>query len=661
MKMKREILAAFLAVMFISLTAGGGFAEMSVGDYTLGGYISLGGGFLADHPKHRNRGFLEQYTPLHKGFLAETDIEARSKDDRDYYRFRMSDPGLLDQDFLLQAGRYGVYRTEIEYDTLQHLYSTVNPYQNDIRIMLQRLRVSGIYTPTPDIDLFFENVFLRRTGQQPSSLGTGPNNGAYAFPTHLRPIGYSQNDMKAGTELSRQWHQFRVAYNLSTFNQDTGIDFAVVRPGNVDSLVPSNMANYVTGEGALNLDAYKTRITGSLTYGWLAQNDFVFATNGNQIGHAGLSAATIAANIAGVTRPIAPLAIRYSYRAYDFSNNNAGNSILRSAFANGFGQQEGQSFLRRNNYSYMRQTFSGGANYKLTSMLALDFAYAYQRTDRDQHQGFTYSNSPQVGIRLFPTSWLNLTANYAYTARKGSDFLTLLPNNMLTYRAFAGDLKRNKVSFIAEVFPPVDNVAFSFNYGFYNNDYNNSGYGLHNEQGWSAGADVTWRPTDRVAFALGYDHQQAVSKELVPLAPFRGAGSIFGEAFVVAGDSGPLLVTSDSYETFTARVDVKLIPNKLKLTTAANYSFSRSFFHNNVMPNLHESFFDLSTYLTYKYDEHWACRVGYIFQNFDITKAYQQLYLNGIPSTVNQSLNTMDGFYRSASASLFQVFLQYRF
>ena len=36
------------------------------------------------------------------------------------------------------------------------------------------------------------------------------------------------------------------------------------------------MANYVTAEGALNLKSYMTRITGSFSYGWLSQNDFVF-------------------------------------------------------------------------------------------------------------------------------------------------------------------------------------------------------------------------------------------------------------------------------------------------------------------------------------------------------------------------------------------------
>ena len=36
------------------------------------------------------------------------------------------------------------------------------------------------------------------------------------------------------------------------------------------------MANYITAEGALDLKSYLTRITGSMSYGWLSQNDYVF-------------------------------------------------------------------------------------------------------------------------------------------------------------------------------------------------------------------------------------------------------------------------------------------------------------------------------------------------------------------------------------------------
>ena len=104
------------------------------------------------------------------------------------------------------------------------------------------------------------------------------------------------------------------------------------------SLPPSNMANYVTAEGALNLKSYLTRITGSLSYGWLSQNDYVFESTTGAVlpttvagrfdGLAGLGASTLTADIAGVTRPIAPLTLRYSYSAYNYENDNTTNQVL---------------------------------------------------------------------------------------------------------------------------------------------------------------------------------------------------------------------------------------------------------------------------------------------------------------------------------------------
>ena len=113
-----------------------------------------------------NREYLKQYLPFPEGFLADTDLSLKSKDGLEYYRFQMSHPGLRDQDYLLQMGKLGVYHAEIEYDQLQHLYCTVNPFYNNIGILVQRLRFSGYYSPTPEITIFAEDQFLRRTGLQ---------------------------------------------------------------------------------------------------------------------------------------------------------------------------------------------------------------------------------------------------------------------------------------------------------------------------------------------------------------------------------------------------------------------------------------------------------------------------------------------------------------
>ena len=125
------------------------------------------------------------------------------------------------------------------------------------------------------------------------------------------------------------------------------------------------------------------------------------------------------------------------------------------------------------------------------------------------------------------------------------------------------------------------------------------------------------------------------------------------------------MTTSDSYDTFIARADIKLIPKKLNLTTRASYSFANSNFNNSIMPNLNEYYADIRTFLTYQFNEHWACRAGYIFEAFGMTKAYQTLYVQGVTAAgapgVNQEYNTLDGFYRNATAHVVQAFLQYKF
>ena len=618
-------------------------------DYTLGGYIGLGGGFFADSPHQRDAGYLEKYIPFPEGFLAEADLSLKSKDALEYYRFLMSHPGLRDQDFLLQAGKIGVYHIELEYDQLQHLYSTVNPFNDNIEMLVQRLRFSGYYMPTPDINIFVENLFQRRTGEQPATYALSPRSaGGYNFTTYLRPIGYSQDDLRTGAEFDPRIFQFRMAYHLSTFkNDDTGLignPAATTTPNNTFvALPPSNIAHYVTGEGALNLLAYKTRLTGSFSYGWLSENDTVVNRTADSIGDAGLTASTVNGYISGVTRPWAPLTLRYSYRSYKFDNSSADNTIMDAISSN-------LDFFREGHYSFLRQTGTAGADYKVNNMLAFDVAYAWQRMDRGNEMGHTLSNTPQVGLRLFLTAWLNLTANYAFTDRQGGDYLEVEDKEVIKYKFYAGDDKRHKVDFIAEVFP-LNNVSFSFNFSYFKDDFNNSAFGLLSDKGWSAGADVSWRPFERVTLSLGYDHQEARTHELTP-AP---SGSL------VTGDSGPHLNTTDAYDTVTAKGDFKLIPNKLWLTTSASYSYSTSDFHNPVMPNLNETFAEVDTWCTYRFNDHWGCKMGYIFEIFNMSDAYQTLYLTGIPSTANQMFNTLGGFYRDGTAHILEGYLQYRF
>ena len=87
----------------------------------------------------------------------------------------------------------------------------------------------------------------------------------------------------------------------------------------------------------------------------------------------------------------------------------------------------------------------------------------------------------------------------------------------LTYKTYSGNLNRNTCNFIAEVLP-ADSITCSVNFSIYNDNFLDSAFGLQSDRGWSTGADVSWRPHDRVALSLGYDHQQLQSKELAVAA-----------------------------------------------------------------------------------------------------------------------------------------------
>jgi len=682
MKIKREILAFFLAIMLIPLTCGFAFADLNVGDYSLGGYLEMGGGFLADYPNVKNTGYLVKYSPFPVGPLGGVDLTLKSKDELEYYRFRMSNPGFnANQDYLLEMGKLGVWHVQAEYDQFQHVYATVNPFNSDIGILLQRFRFSGDYLVTPEIDIFIEDQWLRRTGQQPMTYEDGPSTPYEYTATALRPIGYSQNDAKVGAEYASKTYQFRVGYHLSTFQDDNSVvKGSTTNAASFESLPASNMANYITAEGGANLLAYKTRITGSFSYGWLSQDGQVYSDFGNAytggtsapqtgfglLGDAGLSASTVAGDISGVTRPTDQWSLRYSYRAYGFDNNNLNNPIVTQVFLQGVGlTAQDRTLLLQEQYSYLKQTMNLGTDYKVNDLVALEAAYTYSATDRTENQGDTSSNSPQFGIRLFPTSWLNLIANYTYSQRLGNDFLSLSNTNILTYKFYAGDDKRNSANFVAEAFP-WNNVTFSANFSFYRDDFNDSnGYGVLNDQGWSAGGDVSWTPTPRVALSLGYDHQEDITKDRAYFTGITSPVAPTPPTTNVIGDPGPILSTLDSYDTFTAKADFKLIPDKLKLTAAASYSFSTSKYDNPIMPSLWEGFADLSAGLSYRFNEHWGCSAIYRYEIFELSKEYQILYQEGTSATGapagNQALNTLDGFYRNATANVFELFVQYKF
>ncbi len=672
MKIQKAILVIFLAVMFLPLTPAGGFAQTTFGGYNWSGDVEIGGRFLINSPNPASRGYLEEYTPLGAGAIVEQMHLLRTNEDgSEYYKFFMSHPGDTDEDFLLQFGKIGLYKFEIEYDQLQHVYCTVNPTVDDIMVLWQRLRISGDYTPTPEIDLYGDYTFLKKDGQIPYSHNGGPSANAssgYGNTPFLAPVDYTQNDYKFGGDYAKQICQypcqFHLGYDLSMFQDDNQLTQAPFGVTNAFSSLPvSNMAQYVTGSGAVSNLPGNTRVTGSFTYGWLTTTDGdIFKEGGALAGITDLSASTASGYLSVISRPCDPLILRFSYRVYDFENDNLNNPEALALWATNGTSGTPLALIRQEQYSYLRQAFTIGADYKINSKVTADVEYTYDETDRNEGLGTTSNNIPKVGVRLYPCDWMTLIADYAHVSRVGDDFLyglmsgstTIVP---LTYRFYAGDDERNIVNFIAEFTPPVNNVTCSVNFNLYDDHYSGSEFGMTGDNGWAAGADVGWTPCKCVSLALGYSHEHANTNELAS-DTFNTSGVATNGAI---GDLGPVLTTSDQYDTVSARAEIVLVPDKLSLLSKASVSFSESDFHNPNIINLDEFYFHVDTWLKYKLNKCTALKLGYIYERFDMTNAYQELYLTGSSASVNQTYNTLDGFYTNYTAHIVEALIQYKF
>ncbi len=485
--------------------------------------------------------------------------------------------------------------------------------------------------------------------------------------------------MNIGADYAQQRYQFHVGYYLSLF--DNGVGDWLANPASLatgwQSGSPGNMAQYINGAGALNLpECYNTRLTANFTYGWLSQNDIVYQQNGTTLypgnfpagvantpmGNSNLSASTFAGDFLGVTRPNDQWTFRYAYHAYDFQNDNLNNPVLVNSF---FGSNSvNLPLLMMEQYGYLKQAVNLGADYRISPLVAVDLGYVFDSVNRDFNVGNSTNNTPKLGLRLYPCDWMNVIASYAHSERSGSNFLEMpspISNtSVLTYKVYSGDDRRDIVNFIAEFFP-LNNVTTSINFNLYTDDFQNSGYGLLNDRGWSAGADVSWTVSKNLTLSLGYDHEDNRTNELADNSVFNVAGT----GVTVLGDSGPTLLTTNAYDTVSARADLVLIPNRLTFSTSAAFSYSTSDFNNPIIPNLNEAFTHLDNFLTYRFDQHWAVRLGYMFELFNMTNAYQTLYLSGINDTGavsgNQTLNTLEGFYRDYTAHVMVAFVQYKF
>jgi MtrB/PioB family decaheme-associated outer membrane protein len=632
----RAVVIILCALLLLPLTPISSLGEIELGNYLFGGDVDLGGRFFIDRPARPNRGYFEIYRDFPTGFVLERmDLHLIDKDFSRYFEILVTEPGERDQNFLFRGGKIGQYEFEFEWDQLQHLYSTVFPTIDEVRVQWETARFAFTWTPRPEYDFSAEYKFTHKYGDIPrgavTDFGVAPLTDSFGFVPFLEPVDYTEHFLTAGTEVAQEMYQFRLAYNLSLFDNETNF---IRFPSSSDflSLPASNMAQYITASGGINLPA-RTRLSGSFSYGWLSQDNFNLPDTASNVSAPSLNVNNIFGYASAISRPVESLTLKAYYRVYSYQD---------SLFSD-----EPASLLLSDtsHYTFTKQTASFDAKWALPIPGSIDIGYRYDQWDRDNNNGDTNEHTPKVALKFNPFNWLNLTASYAHSIRNGLNATESFDPALLDpaqTKFYTADRERDKVDFVTEIMP-LDNLIFSINFGLANDSYNNSAFGLLDDKNWSVGADVAWSPIQRLSLSFGYMHEQYKTRE-----------DVLGGTIDL--DPGTLLQTDDAFDTFTTGLNLVIIPQKMDLSSRYGYSFSRSVFNNTELPDLKETIHRFESFLRYRFTKNLAVKVGYVFENFDITDRYARYDITTSPVEYD-----LDGYYKPFTAHMMVGLVQYKF
>jgi hypothetical protein len=163
-------------------------------------------------------------------------------------------------------------------------------------------------------------------------------------------------------------------------------------------------------------------------------------------------------------------------------------------------------------------------------------------------------------------------------------------------------------------------------------DFYDSRLGLQEENGWSAGVDLTWTPLERVAFSVGYTYEQLFQKMRSRSRPISSGATLDFVDFDWVSD------LTDTVQTVYVGLKAALIPKKLDLRIDGSYAnaLGRIDTHNPIPPTsgtaaqnatataqpfpaFHDMLVRVEAALIYHFLNNWSAKVGYAFELFEKT------------------------------------------
>jgi MtrB/PioB family decaheme-associated outer membrane protein len=406
----------------------------------------------------------------------------------------------------------------------------------DLKSRRDMARFNMVYTLNRDTDVKFSLKNANRNGAQPYAFAFGTSPGANPVVEFAAPLDDRTTDVKAALEFANAKGLLSVGYNGSWYdNQIPAIQFdnplrITDQLGGSGAAIgqavwwPANTAFSVNATGSYKLPR-RSRANATISFGRWSQDEPLYPPTLNTalvrpiaIPRTSADAeADIMSMVFGLTsRPIQNVWLNAKYRYYDYDNNTAHfGPVERFMGDTNFagGETSGTGALDENEpSSFKRQNLDLDASYAPINFLTFGVGYGRENGDRTfRIYESTAEDTFRVTVDSTGNQYFTVRAKYEFSSRTGSGFdphlLEEVGEQPETRHFDIANRDRSRTTVILSV-TPVAYLSFNASVGAGDDDYDETGFGLRDNENrnWSLGFDAT--PIDTVSFGVSYGYEK---------------------------------------------------------------------------------------------------------------------------------------------------------
>lgn len=539
-----------------------------------------------------------------------------------------------------------------------NIENIINNNLGPLELSTQRDKATAAYryTPTPDWDFGVDYSHEHRTGLRPTGVSWGYVAAAAGDPpssprpTNVVEIPQPLNDTTQNVETKGEYvgttfwgtrWTTNLKYNGSFFDQDVKqIDIenpfcltcslftGVNRGPNALRWAPppSNNANAITSNTAVDLPFWKSRFVNTFQYNAMRQDDAFVNTGTNgvvmppvtlggvPVGSLDGKVDTFLWNGVYTGRPTKDLQLTIRGRHYDIDNRTPSLHIDNWVFGDSGCAQGPLSVTgicppnsARNSLpiSYTKDNASGEATWRAARWASVGGGAYWERYDRHLRDvNVTNEYSGKTWVDLDPIEYVHARVSYLYGQRRYNDYsaeeFVEVPGLMFSevasnMRKFdIANRNRQKAEFMLE-WTPGRFVTFSPNAGLRWDDYPDDVFnplGLRWDHSWNAGMEIAAMVQPTLKLMVSYNYED---RKLNVAGGSGGANFNTGNLLGCPTDTtllnpeaiiGPACTwrsdINQRYHTFMAAADWKVVPSRFDLRL--EYLYSRGSEANTTIP-----------------------------------------------------------------------------